>query len=87
MRPVALLHPHGQVPARDRPRKPAEPRLAVGAEPVPLAATPPPGGDDTFAPEATELSLDEYGFLEEPGFVPRFGGGGTGLAEDERGDI
>lgn len=44
---------------------------------------------DTFAPEVTELSLDEYGFLEEPGFVPRFGGGGAGdgLSEDEREDI
>ncbi|KUI65607.1 Arylsulfatase [Cytospora mali] len=43
---------------------------------------------DTFAPEVTELSLDEYGFLETPAFVPGFGGGGgDGLGEDEREDI
>ncbi|KAK7978752.1 choline-sulfatase [Apiospora saccharicola] len=28
---------------------------------------------DTFAPTVTELSLDEYGFLETPEFVPKFG--------------
>ncbi|KAK8005890.1 hypothetical protein PG991_012187 [Apiospora marii] len=28
---------------------------------------------DTFAPAVTELSLDEYGFLETPEFVPKFG--------------
>lgn len=33
---------------------------------------------DTFAPDATELSLDEYGFLETPEFVPKFAGGGGG---------
>lgn len=44
---------------------------------------------DTFAPEVTELSLDEYGFLETPAFVPGFAGGGAGdgLSEDEREDI
>ena len=31
---------------------------------------------DTFAPTVTELSVDEYGFLETPEFVPKFGGGG-----------
>ncbi|KAE8356934.1 alkaline-phosphatase-like protein [Aspergillus coremiiformis] len=30
---------------------------------------------DTFAPTVTELSVDEYGFLETPEFVPRFGRG------------
>ncbi|KAH7041539.1 alkaline-phosphatase-like protein [Microdochium trichocladiopsis] len=30
---------------------------------------------DTFAPHVTELSLDEYGFLETPEFMPRFGKG------------
>ncbi|KAE8383056.1 alkaline-phosphatase-like protein [Aspergillus bertholletiae] len=30
---------------------------------------------DTFAPGVTELSVDEYGFLETPEFVPRFSGG------------
>lgn len=30
---------------------------------------------DTFAPTVTELSLDEYGFLETPEFVPKFNGG------------
>ncbi|KAI1641037.1 sulfatase [Biscogniauxia mediterranea] len=33
---------------------------------------------DTFAPTVTELSVDEYGFLETPEFVPKFGGGGSG---------
>lgn len=45
---------------------------------------------DTFAPEVTELSVDEYGFLETPEFAPKFGkGGGAGsdLNEDEREDI
>lgn len=45
---------------------------------------------DTFAPEVTELSLDEYGFLEAPDFVPGFAGGGgpgDGLTGDEREDI
>jgi arylsulfatase A-like enzyme len=45
---------------------------------------------DTFAPGVTELSLDEYGFLEAPEFVPRFGGGGGGAAgamEEDREDI
>lgn len=32
---------------------------------------------DTFAPEVTELSVDEYGFLETPTFVPKFGGGNS----------
>lgn len=30
---------------------------------------------DTFAPTVTELSVDEYGFLETPEFVPKFMGG------------
>lgn len=30
---------------------------------------------DTFAPTVTELSLNEYGFLETPDFVPKFSGG------------
>ncbi|KAI1859020.1 hypothetical protein JX265_010497 [Neoarthrinium moseri] len=30
---------------------------------------------DTFAPTVTELSVDEYGFLETPEFVPKFAGG------------
>jgi hypothetical protein len=30
---------------------------------------------DTFAPTVTELSVDEYGFLETPEFVPKFGAG------------
>lgn len=48
---------------------------------------------DTFAPEVTELSVDEYGFLETPEFVPKFGqgggggGGGGGPSEDEKEDI
>lgn len=29
---------------------------------------------DTFAPKVTELSVSEYGFLEGPGWTPRFGG-------------
>jgi hypothetical protein len=33
---------------------------------------------DTFAPAVTELSVSEYGFLEGPGWTPRFGGGGGG---------
>lgn len=42
---------------------------------------------DTFAPEVTELSVDEYGFLETPEFAPRFGqGGGGGGAGDDRDD-
>jgi arylsulfatase A-like enzyme len=32
---------------------------------------------DTFAPTVTELSLTEYGFLETPEFVPKFGKGGN----------
>ncbi|OOF99012.1 hypothetical protein ASPCADRAFT_41848 [Aspergillus carbonarius ITEM 5010] len=31
---------------------------------------------DTFAPTVTELSVDEYGFLETPDYVPKFGGAG-----------
>jgi hypothetical protein len=31
---------------------------------------------DTFAPTVTELSVDDYGFLETPEFVPKFMGGG-----------
>lgn len=44
---------------------------------------------DTFAPEVTELSVDEYGFLETPEFAPKFGQGGPGdgLSEDEKEDI
>lgn len=44
---------------------------------------------DTFAPEVTELSVDEYGFLETPEFIPKFGGGGAGndLTDDEKEDI
>lgn len=43
---------------------------------------------DTFAPEVTELSVDEYGFLETPEFIPKFGGGGgSGPSEDEKEDI
>lgn len=30
---------------------------------------------DTFAPTVTELSVTEYGFLETPEYVPKFGGG------------
>jgi arylsulfatase A-like enzyme len=32
---------------------------------------------DTFAPTVTELSLTEYGFLETPDLMPKFGGGGA----------
>ncbi|KAH7323196.1 alkaline-phosphatase-like protein [Stachybotrys elegans] len=32
---------------------------------------------DTFAPTVTELSVTEYGFLETPEYVPKFGKGGT----------
>lgn len=45
---------------------------------------------DTFAPEVTELSVDEYGFLEPPETVPgmgRPGGPGGGLTDAEREDI
>lgn len=47
---------------------------------------------DTFAPEVTELSVDEYGFLEPPEFAPRFGQGNKGgpgddMTPDEREDI
>ncbi|KAF5527957.1 Arylsulfatase [Colletotrichum aenigma] len=38
---------------------------------------------DTFAPTVTEMSLDEYGFLETPEFVPRFAGGGRAEPEDK----
>ncbi|KAJ9633280.1 hypothetical protein H2204_007176 [Knufia peltigerae] len=39
---------------------------------------------DTFAPSVTELSVDEYGFLETPEFSPRFAGGKTAKSgEDE----
>ncbi|KAF6845432.1 sulfatase [Colletotrichum musicola] len=38
---------------------------------------------DTFAPTVTELSLDEYGFLETPEFVPRFAGGQKAEPEDK----
>lgn len=41
---------------------------------------------DTFAPEVTELSVDEYGFLETPEFVPNFGrrrGGGGAEADPD----
>lgn len=31
---------------------------------------------DTFAPTVTELSVTEYGFLETPGYMPKFAGGG-----------
>ncbi len=33
---------------------------------------------DTFAPTVTELSVDEYGFLEKPEFIPKFGSGKSG---------
>lgn len=33
---------------------------------------------DTFAPTVTELSVTEYGFLETPEYMPKFGGGGKG---------
>ncbi|KAL6247380.1 hypothetical protein RBB50_005726 [Rhinocladiella similis] len=36
---------------------------------------------DTFAPTVTELSVDEYGFLETPEFVPKFAG--TPAEKDE----
>ncbi|KAJ9154768.1 Arylsulfatase [Pleurostoma richardsiae] len=42
---------------------------------------------DTFAPTVTELSVDEYGFLETPEFVPKFGGGGGGKGAREKEDI
>lgn len=46
---------------------------------------------DTFAPEVTELSVDEYGFLETPEFIPKFGGGGgngnNDLSDEEKEDI
>ncbi|KAH8895357.1 alkaline phosphatase-like protein [Thozetella sp. PMI_491] len=32
---------------------------------------------DTFAPTVTELSVDEYGFLETPEFMPNFAKGGV----------
>jgi len=38
---------------------------------------------DTFAPTVTELSVDEYGFLETPEFIPSF----TGLGGDAKDDI
>ncbi|KAI0480286.1 sulfatase [Xylariaceae sp. FL0804] len=41
---------------------------------------------DTFAPQVTELSVDEYGFLETPEYVPQFKGKGGDEAEKE-GDI
>ncbi|KAF5005373.1 hypothetical protein FDECE_8185 [Fusarium decemcellulare] len=36
---------------------------------------------DTFAPTVTELSVTEYGFLETPEYVPKFGGGGREVDE------
>ncbi|WQF75678.1 Putative sulfatase, alkaline-phosphatase-like, core domain superfamily [Colletotrichum destructivum] len=42
---------------------------------------------DTFAPAVTELSLDEYGFLETPEFVPRFASGGAGAEPEDKEDI
>lgn len=42
---------------------------------------------DTFAPAVTELSVDEYGFLETPEFVPKFGGGGGGGEDPDKEDI
>lgn len=42
---------------------------------------------DTFAPEVTELSVDEYGFLETPEFGPQFGKGGPDLSDEEKNDI
>lgn len=44
---------------------------------------------DNFAPEVTELSVDEYGFLETPEFAPNFGKGGQGndLTDEEREEI
>jgi arylsulfatase A-like enzyme len=38
---------------------------------------------DTFAPTVTELSVTEYGFLETPEFVPKFGKGGDPPDKDE----
>ncbi|KAE8360746.1 alkaline-phosphatase-like protein [Aspergillus caelatus] len=38
---------------------------------------------DTFAPTVTELSVDEYGFLETPEFVPRFSGDKANDSKDE----
>ncbi|OGM51276.1 arylsulfatase [Aspergillus bombycis] len=38
---------------------------------------------DTFAPTVTELSVDEYGFLETPDFVPRFSGDRSSNLKDE----
>ncbi|KAJ1710229.1 arylsulfatase [Aspergillus flavus] len=38
---------------------------------------------DTFAPTVTELSVDEYGFLETPDFVPRFSGSRPSDEKDE----
>jgi len=38
---------------------------------------------DTFAPAVTELSVDEYGFLETPEFVPKFAGGDRSDEEKE----
>lgn len=37
---------------------------------------------DTFAPEVTELSLNEYGFLETPEVAPNFGKGDPMPSED-----
>jgi hypothetical protein len=37
---------------------------------------------DTFAPTVTELSVDEYGFLETPDFIPKLSGSG-GEAKDD----
>lgn len=38
---------------------------------------------DTFAPEVTELSVTEYGFLETPEFMPAFGNGGGAMSEKD----
>lgn len=38
---------------------------------------------DTFAPDVTELSVTEYGFLETPEFMPAFGKGNAGKEKDE----
>lgn len=40
---------------------------------------------DTFAPTVTELSMDEYGFLETPEFLPKFNG--KEPTEEEKGDL
>jgi arylsulfatase A-like enzyme len=40
---------------------------------------------DTFAPHVTELSVTEYGFLEGPGWMPKFGDAPG--SEEEREDI